>query len=136
MGVVEVTVQQSSDQDNFCLSQSSCTNSASAASNIGGGDNNKQVNQELYQQNLCLHSSTCTNTGSVSGESGSNTQTNTCFDGSSCNNTGDNNKTICIGSANCENKGSDTKVISKGQDCSSGDPGSITVCANGRSVTS
>ena len=73
--------------------------------------------------------------GSVTDVSGSNSQYNTCGDGSSCSNTGTNNKTICVSGAHCENKGTDTKVISKGEDRTSGSPGTTSVCANGRTLT-
>ena len=129
-------IDQQSVQENHCRFSSTCSNIASTSATIDGSspDGDIEIKQNIDQKNLCVKDSACSNTGSVADGSGSNTQSNTCIDGSTCNNSGENNKTVCIGSANCENSGTDTKVISKGEDCSSGDPGSTTVCANGRTI--
>ena len=117
---------------------SSCTNTASTSATIDDGTTSQEsgITQEVDQNNLCIKDSSCSNTGTVTDTSGSNSQSNTCIDISTCNNTGSNDKTVCVKSAICENIGTDTKVISKGQDCSSGDPGTTTVCVNGHTTTS
>ena len=141
LNVDDGSITQEIDQNNRCFVGSNCANSGNTFASVDNfegipDDQKKHQTQTIHQNNLCIGDSICSNTGSVNGESGSNSQSNTCIDGSNCNNSGENNKTICIGSVNCENIGTDTKVISKGQDCSSGDPGSTTVSANGLSITS
>ena len=130
-------IEQQIEQGNHCLIGSTCGNDGSTSATIEDRTpaDQIQVKQSIDQQNLCIRDSACSNTGLVAEGSGSNIQSNTCVGDSTCNNSGENNKTICVRSADCENTGTDTKVISKGQDCSSGGPGSTTVCANGRTIT-
>ena len=130
-------IEQQIDQGNHCLIGSTCGNDGSTSATIDDSApaDQIQVKQSIDQQNLCIRDSACSNTGLVTDGSGSNIQTNTCVGDSTCNNSGKNNKTVCVRSADCENTGTDTNVISKGQNCSSGDPGSTTVCANGRTIT-
>jgi hypothetical protein len=130
-------VDQQIEQESHCLFSSTCSNEGSTSATIEDSTSADQiqVKQSIDQQNLCIRNSACSNTGSVTDGSGSNIQSNTCVGDSTCNNSGENNKTICVGSADCENTGTDTKVISKGEDCSSGDPGTTTICTNGNTFT-
>ena len=127
------SISQHLTQSNRCYFDSNCTSTGSTQAFIDG-ENNKNINQQLDQKNLCL-SSTCTLTGALSGDSSKVSQSNVCVNEANCKNTGENSKTVCVQSASCENNGVGTTVISRAQDCSSGDPGTVTVCTNGRIIT-
>jgi hypothetical protein len=132
----EKIIQQTS-QENNCLFDSNCTNQASTLRTTdSSGLTESPETQSLSQANQCVSGSTCSNKATVGDANSGSIQSNTCVDGSNCNNEGTNNVTMCVKGGNCDNTGIDTKVVSKGEDCQSGPNGSLTVCANGHTITS